>query len=225
MNVDRNGFEVLSRSECLDLLGRSVIGRVVVTQKALPAAFPVTFALLDEDIVFLSAEGSKLDAASGEEVVAFEVDDFDRESQTGWSVLVQGWAGVIVDPDVLARARALGLRPWVRGRWLSYVRIRTELVTGRRIVPLAPTVLRVPERAEPVDAACPLCGSEHLLPVTDGSRQNFICETCAACWHVDEGRMGRLRPDTCPGCAFKPMCTAAAARDRLISVIEAGRHR
>ena len=112
MQLDRNGLEVLSRGECLQLLARSRVGRVVVTDRALPAAFPVNFALLDTDVVFLTSAGSKLEAAEGEEVMAFEVDDIDPASQSGWSVLVQGLASVIDDPEDLARARDLGLEPW-----------------------------------------------------------------------------------------------------------------
>ena len=137
MQLDRNGLEVLSRPECLRLLAQSRVGRVVVTDRALPAAFPVNFALLDEDVVFLTTSGSKLEAAEGEEVMAFEVDDIDPVVQSGWSVLVQGLACVISDPDELARARALGLEPWAPGARCQFVRIRCELVSGRRLHPRA----------------------------------------------------------------------------------------
>lgn len=135
MQLDRNGLDVLSRKECLDLLRTSRVGRVVVSDRALPAAFPVNFALLDDDVVFLTRAGSKLEAAEGEQVVAFEVDDIDPVLHSGWSVLVQGLARVIVDPDDLARAWALPLEPWVPGGQMQVVRIGAELVSGRRLVP------------------------------------------------------------------------------------------
>ena len=135
MQLDRNGLEVLSRRECLGLLAQSRVGRVVVTDRALPAAFPVNFALLEDDVVFLTTSGSKLEAAEGEEVMAFEADDIDPVAQSGWSVLVQGLACVISDPDELARARDLGLQPWAPGRRFQFVRIRSELVSGRRLLP------------------------------------------------------------------------------------------
>ena len=61
MEVDSTGLQVLSRAECLALLRDSLVGRVVVTDRALPAAFPVNFALLGEDVVFRTTAGSKLE--------------------------------------------------------------------------------------------------------------------------------------------------------------------
>ncbi len=133
MEVDRTGLQVLSRAECLALLRQSLVGRVIVTDRALPAAFPVNFALLGEDVVFRTTAGSKLEAASARTVVAFEVDDIDPLRQTGWSVLIQGRAALVDDPVDLARARALPLQPWAPGKRLEFVRIRSELVSGRRI--------------------------------------------------------------------------------------------
>src|SRR5687768_1913700 len=115
MKLDRNGLEVLSRDECLRLLGASRVGRVVVTDRALPAAFPVNFALLDDDVIFLTTAGSKLESAEEEEVMAFEVDEIEPALRSGWSVLVQGLASVITDLDELRRARALGLQSWTPG--------------------------------------------------------------------------------------------------------------
>ncbi|MGH9265970.1 MAG: pyridoxamine 5'-phosphate oxidase family protein [Acidimicrobiales bacterium] len=146
MELDRNGLEVLSREECLQLLAGSVVGRVVVTDRALPAAFPVNFTLFDDDVVFLSSEGSKLEAVSTGQVVAFEVDEIDPRSQTGWSVLIQGWAGLIEDPEELERARALGLQPWAPRPPGQFVRIRAELVSGRRLLPPGP--VRIDHRLE-----------------------------------------------------------------------------
>ena len=140
MQLDRNGLEVLSRAECLRLLAESRVGRVVVTDRALPAAFPVNFALLDGDVVFMTTAGSKLEAAEGEEVMAFEADDIDPVHHSGWSVLIQGLARVISDPDELAHARALRLEPWAPGAQFQFVRIRAELVSGRRLLPQAAAV-------------------------------------------------------------------------------------
>lgn len=237
MDLDRHGLEVLTREECLRLLGTGRVGRVVVTDRALPAAFPVNYALLDDDVVFLTSSGSKMTAAEGEEVVAFEVDEIDPVSQGGWSVLVQGLASVVRDAGTLARAEALGLQPWAPLGNFSFVLIRAELVSGRRLLPRAGEVHRWDVAADGtaalhVDtkefATCPMCGSRQLLAVTDGFTRNFLCATCAACWHLDQdpGRspaLRRVRPETCPGCSFKPMCAAAAARDELLAGGEARR--
>lgn len=138
MELDLHGLEVLGREDCLDLLRASEVGRVVVSDRALPAAYPVNFVLMDDDVVFLAMDGSKLTAAEGEEVVAFEADDIDPVRQTGWSVLVQGLAGRIVDPDELSRAWALPLRTWAPAGGFHFTRIRAELVSGRRLRPRVP---------------------------------------------------------------------------------------
>ena len=142
MQLDRNGLEVLPRDECLRLLGRSQVGRVVVTDRSLPAAFPVNYALLDEDVVFLTTAGSKLEAAEEEEVMAFEIDEIEPALLAGWSVLVQGLASVIIDPEELRQARALGLEPWTAGGQRQFVRITSELISGRRILPRPAVIVR-----------------------------------------------------------------------------------
>lgn len=227
MQLDRNGLEVLSRGECLRLLAQSRVGRVVVTDRALPAAFPVNFALLDSDVVFQTTTGSKLEAAEGEEVMAFEADEIDPVLRGGWSVLVQGLASVISDPHELAQARALGLEPWAPGAQFQFVRIRAELVSGRRLLPRATAGVADPAPVTHIDlsefAGCPSCRGRELLPVSVGATRNYICNTCAACWHIDGGQLRRVRPDTCPGCLFEPMCTAAAVRDGTLVEVDARR--
>src|SRR5258708_30353275 len=134
MPLTDNGLELLTPEECHDLLARTGVGRVGVTIAALPAIFPVNHGSLDEDIVFLTGEGTKLRAAVDRAVVAFQVDQFDLATGTGWSVLAVGIATEITDPEELAAARRLGLRPMARGVRTHFVRIRPEFVSGRRIL-------------------------------------------------------------------------------------------
>lgn len=134
MEIDRSGMEVLSREASLRLLERVPVGRVVVSEHALPVAFPVNFALLDGDIVFRTSTGSKLGAAVHKAVLAFEADEIDPDLCSGWSVLVQGWASLITRPDELARAEALGLHSWTPTTRGHFVRIHAEMVSGRRLL-------------------------------------------------------------------------------------------
>jgi nitroimidazol reductase NimA-like FMN-containing flavoprotein (pyridoxamine 5'-phosphate oxidase superfamily) len=130
---DRRGLRVLSTTECFLRLGRGGIGRVAVTMKALPAIFPVNYAVLDGDIVFRSSSGSKLNAATNCAVVAFEVDHNDRMSHTGWSVLVVGRAHIVTDPDEHTLMIGLSLTPWAEGPDDEYVRIVTSVISGREL--------------------------------------------------------------------------------------------
>jgi uncharacterized protein len=130
---DSGGLEVLGRQECLALLGAAPIGRIVFTDRALPAVQPVSFVLSGGDIVIRTVPGSKLAAAARDAVVAFEVDDFDPVAGTGWSVVVTGQARVVSEAGELARLRALPLRVWASGERGHYLVITPELVSGRRI--------------------------------------------------------------------------------------------
>jgi uncharacterized protein len=127
------GMELLGEGECLDLLARATVGRVAVTVGALPAIFPVNFALSDGAVVFRTGDGTKLAAATDQTVLAFEVDDWDPMEQTGWSVLALGRATVVEDPDEAARLRRLPLAPWAGGTREHFVRMPIEFVSGRRI--------------------------------------------------------------------------------------------
>ena len=57
-------LELLDEDEALELLRHGEVGRVGVTIGALPAIFPVNYRLLDGAIVFRTAPGTKLAAAT-----------------------------------------------------------------------------------------------------------------------------------------------------------------
>ena len=137
--IDRNGMRVLDREECLQLLEAQPVGRVAFTLAGRPMVLPVNFVLDREEIVFRTGAGSKLATALRSiGVVAFEVDHFDPQSQTGWSVLVQGSMDGILDITEMARLDQLGLAPWLETSRPHWVRITTERVTGRVIEPRRP---------------------------------------------------------------------------------------
>ena len=62
-------------------------------------------------------------------------------------------------------------------------------------------------------AQCPRCRALTLAPVTDGETVNFLCETCARCWHVELNWVRRVDPLACPGCRAHARCRAAFAAD------------
>lgn len=132
-DVDRNGLVMLDRAECLRLLGVANLGRVGLTSGALPAILPVNFYFDGDDILIRTSPGTKLEAATHDSVVAFEVDEIDPAAHTGWSVMVQGMARHVTDPVELARIRTLPLPRWAPGGDDDIVAIRPEIVSGRRI--------------------------------------------------------------------------------------------
>ncbi|MER6523982.1 pyridoxamine 5'-phosphate oxidase family protein [Streptomyces sp. NPDC001508] len=129
-----DGFRTLDRQECLRLLAKVPVGRVVYTRRALPAVLPVNFSLdTDSSVLLCTSATSDLVRAIDGVVVAFEADDFDAATRSGWSVVVTGRASVVTDPDEHERLSRTGPQSWVVTRDGVYVRIEAEMITGREI--------------------------------------------------------------------------------------------
>jgi nitroimidazol reductase NimA-like FMN-containing flavoprotein (pyridoxamine 5'-phosphate oxidase superfamily) len=128
------GLELLTDEQARQLLATGDVGRVGITIGALPAIFPVNYRLIDGAIMFRTAPGSKMSAATEGAVVAFEVDDYQLADRSGWSVLAIGPAAVIEDPDLAARAAEAGLEPFADGPRTTIVRIEPIFLSGRRLV-------------------------------------------------------------------------------------------
>jgi hypothetical protein len=92
---DDRTHEALGIAECLRLLGTAGIGRLAYTSAALPAIRPVSFSLLGEDVLVPAPSESPLVAAVRAAVVAFEADDYDPRTRTGWAVTVVGHSRVL----------------------------------------------------------------------------------------------------------------------------------
>jgi hypothetical protein len=118
---DCEEFESIPRAECLRLLAGSPIGRVVLTDQALPSVEPVGFIVEDDSVLIRADPRSKL-ANAHNAVVGFEADDLDLAQRTGWTVCAVGHTEVLPDgPDTLL------------------VRIRLTLIRGQRITAPQPT--------------------------------------------------------------------------------------
>jgi nitroimidazol reductase NimA-like FMN-containing flavoprotein (pyridoxamine 5'-phosphate oxidase superfamily) len=119
---------------CLALLGSVPFGRVVFTDRALPAIRPVNHIVDGASVIIRSSLGSGIRAAAGKGlVVAYEADAIDPDTRTGWSVVVTGMAQVVADADDIARYERL-LDPWVDGRMDCVIRIPADLVSGYQLV-------------------------------------------------------------------------------------------
>jgi len=135
-----DGVETLSEAQCRRLLGSVPVGRVVYTEHALPAVLPVAFEVASDGLLVLALRaGSSVIRALDGTVAAFQADQLDTVSRTGWSVLVHGRAEVVRDQDRYARLLSSGPRPWVTGREPAFVVITPELISGRRLQPTGRT--------------------------------------------------------------------------------------
>jgi len=126
-------LEVLSTTECLDLLRQQPIGRIGISIDALPVIFPVRYAVVGNGIMFRTNAGTKLAAATNKAVVAFEVDSYEEDGQTGWSVVVQGIASEVNDTGLHEDFLKAPGGAWaVGGSAQHVVRIELHNITGRR---------------------------------------------------------------------------------------------
>jgi uncharacterized protein len=132
--TDRRGLEVLSYTECEEMLSRTLIGRIGLMSSGEPLILPVLFAYAQGAVVFRTAPGEKLDAVWVNALAAFEIDDWDALTRTGWSVLVRGRTETVHDESEVARLESVGLASWVpTAQHTTWVRIRPSEITGRRI--------------------------------------------------------------------------------------------
>jgi uncharacterized protein len=130
-------MQALSTDECYRLLGTHEIGRIGVNAEHYPLILPVNYALDGTTVVIRTHPGTILRAAQHANVT-FQVDDIDRSTRSGWSVLVRGQAEE-VGPEhraqIVARTRATGVEPWAPGEHGNWLRLITHEISGRRIVP------------------------------------------------------------------------------------------
>jgi nitroimidazol reductase NimA-like FMN-containing flavoprotein (pyridoxamine 5'-phosphate oxidase superfamily) len=145
---DSEGLKILTEQECQDLLGQAPLGRIVFTDRALPAIQPVNFVMAAGEVVILTAAGSKLAAAARNAVVAFEIDQFDQKLATGWSVVVIGHAREITEPSELEEMHTLPLTSWTPGEPSHYIAISPVLLSGRRLPKTNGQAQREPTRTK-----------------------------------------------------------------------------
>ncbi|MGH6655481.1 MAG: pyridoxamine 5'-phosphate oxidase family protein [Actinocrinis sp.] len=131
MDTNANGLEVLSRPEAIALLETQEVGRLVYSRRALPAVTPVNFTVCAGGILVWTGSASSLGQAVRGAVVAFEADELDRATRSGWSVTVTGTARLVTDERELGRARVDGPVPWAPGIKEHLIRIPLTMVTGR----------------------------------------------------------------------------------------------
>jgi nitroimidazol reductase NimA-like FMN-containing flavoprotein (pyridoxamine 5'-phosphate oxidase superfamily) len=124
----------LTRAESWQLLGSVSLGRIVFSQRAMPAIRPVNHLVDNETIILRSHLGAAIvghAAAEDGAVVCYEADDLDPATHTGWSVIATGIARLVRDPDVITRYQQL-LEPWVAGQMDYVIAIRPQIITGIR---------------------------------------------------------------------------------------------
>ncbi len=122
----------LSIETCWRYLHSQQLGRVTITAAGRPHVFPVNFAIAGRTIVFRTAPGTKLSHGPGS-VACFEVDDYDKGSLKGWSVMAFGVLRDITrgEDRLSQRLRQLQVQPAAPGTMVHWIAMLAEEVTGR----------------------------------------------------------------------------------------------
>jgi nitroimidazol reductase NimA-like FMN-containing flavoprotein (pyridoxamine 5'-phosphate oxidase superfamily) len=126
-------LEVLSESQCSELLASRDIGRIAFLVGDEPEIFPINYAVDGTVVVFRTAAEAKLRQAVMHRV-AFEVDGWDPNTRVGWSVVLKGVAQEVtraLDPFAAAlRERPVyPLAPGEREQWIA---VYPSEISGRR---------------------------------------------------------------------------------------------
>ena len=131
MSVTDDGATILPVHECWDLLAGVTLGRLVTSVDGRPEIFPVNYVVQRRTVLFRTAEGTKLVSTAINNHVLFEVDDHDAAE--GWSVIVKGVARSLRTQEEIEDAERAQVLPWTASeKKTHYVRIKPEVVTGRR---------------------------------------------------------------------------------------------
>jgi nitroimidazol reductase NimA-like FMN-containing flavoprotein (pyridoxamine 5'-phosphate oxidase superfamily) len=165
-------------------LAGAPVGRLVVPGPTFPSVEPVSFAVVEGELVVTVRAGSAGDAVAAGTVVAFEADVLDRRLRQGWSVVVNG-AAEDLDRDVAELVRPL-VSPWPAAPGDRLLLVRSERISGRRVV----TAAAPPPGPSGADTTDP--GSRPVL-----GRRGLAADAALDLLRRGDEAVGRLA--ACPG--------------------------
>jgi hypothetical protein len=122
---------VLSEAESWTLLREAVVGRLAVIVDDRPDIFPINHLVDHGTVVFRTAAGTKLAGTVGH-WVAYEVDGYDLQTGSAWSVVVKGSAQEVKRLYDVLEVVELPLFPWHSTPKPHFIRIEPDSISGRR---------------------------------------------------------------------------------------------
>jgi nitroimidazol reductase NimA-like FMN-containing flavoprotein (pyridoxamine 5'-phosphate oxidase superfamily) len=125
-------FRAISPARCEELLQSQSVGRVAWQAADGPQILPVTYAWHEGTIIFRTSPYGVLSELIRPTEVALEIDEIDQNNHRGWSVVVQGRAQGVAEPDQLARMWTAGcVVPWASGIRNVFIQVTPHKVSGR----------------------------------------------------------------------------------------------
>lgn len=129
----RGQLRDLSYDECWGLLLTKSVGRIAFVGADGPEVLPFNFVVDDATVLVRTSPYGPLARQLPLDVVAFQVDEVDGYTESGWSVLLRGPLTSVDRADLPApddRPEA-----WPAGQRSLHLRLTPRRVTGRRLVP------------------------------------------------------------------------------------------
>lgn len=124
----------LGHDACVALLAQHSVGRIAWLGADGPQILPVSYAWIDDGVVFRTSPYGVLSQLVRPTEVAVEIDELDPVHQRGWSVVVEGLAEAVGQPDRLLRWwRIDDVEPWAPGTRNLFLRITPRRISGRRL--------------------------------------------------------------------------------------------
>jgi uncharacterized protein len=124
----------IEEEECWRLIPMASLGRVGLTEGALPVILPVHFTVHEAEVAFASLPDVKIRSADRGDILVFQVDHYDPSTRQGWAVNAIGPARRITQPDEIRHLHSVNFTPWSWRDCVSYVAIRPDVLRGRRLV-------------------------------------------------------------------------------------------
>ena len=131
----------LSAEDCRRLLAEGRVAHVAQNDRGVPYVTPLSYVLRDDDVVFRTAPGRRMEALQRDPRVCIEVS---RASTSGWqSVILWGTARIVDDPSFEAAVVSALVAKYHRGTVLGFtapggfpedrlvVAVTPEEITGR----------------------------------------------------------------------------------------------
>jgi uncharacterized protein len=128
-----SNFAELSEDACKELLAQHTAGRVGFMAPDGPQILPVTYQYRNGNVIFRTSPHGALSSLVRRTSVAFEIDGIDEEQQSGWSVLVLGFAEAMAHNYLLTSAWETGPVPWADGVRNLFIEIKPRKISGRSV--------------------------------------------------------------------------------------------
>jgi nitroimidazol reductase NimA-like FMN-containing flavoprotein (pyridoxamine 5'-phosphate oxidase superfamily) len=122
----------LGAEECWEVLSTRTVGRLATAVGGEPEIFPISFAVADRRLYFVTSPGTKLVELVVNSRVAFETDEHTEHEAT--SIVVKGVAELLESDVDLAEAQASGVVPFLDDGRDAWVRITPTHISGRRLM-------------------------------------------------------------------------------------------